>query len=232
MPENKDEDLPKTDENEETEADGNSKDENSKSKEIDSLEDAKSVIKALREENSKRRIAAKGLAEEKEKLNNRLDKLESGIKGIFKGEDKEATSEDRLARLEEREQKLLAERESQEADTALLEIAKDNGIAEKDYEFFNYLLEKKSAKLGENEELSDADFEAIVKKVKMNSKPANSTVINGDDPNRFSPEDTEEVTLKKFQNMSISERSVLYQKDRNSYTQLFNATKESDKRRF
>ncbi len=177
---------------------------------------AKALIKNLRKENAKHRTKGKNLEE-------RVGKMDKAIKALAGGEeDDDEPAETRLERLTQSHQVTAYER-------AVLEKAVDHGISGKEgRELFEFYVQKAAAALEEGEEMTDDDFEEVAAKVKKmtGSKSARTSVDGkGRDKN---PDDDGEVTLDKFAEMTVSEKTNLFSKNPDLYNRLM---KEAVKKR-
>lgn len=181
-------------------------------------EKTKRYLAKLRKENANHRSKAKDL---KSKLSESEEKRRAILKaaGI---EDESDTPEQKLKARE-------AELEQIAVRQAILELAIQNGVNKDNLEFFEFLVSKEAQKLGEGEELGDEQIAEIVKKVKKSGSKgtANSTVEGGKNPPPSGG--PTEVTLDKFVRMSISEKSLLYEKNRDLYERLVQEAKAKKK---
>lgn len=171
---------------------------------------AKAYIKSLRKENAKHRTGKKNLDE-------RLGKLEKGLKSLVSGDDDE---EDSLSPEEKLE--TLTQRTHVEAyQRAILEKAVDNGITGKDgRELFEFYVSKAANELEEGEELDDDAITEIAEKVKKLTgvKKSAKTSVGGGEPN---PEGGDDLTLDAFCAMTTTEKTNLFQKQNSVYNKLF-----------
>lgn len=189
----------------------------------------KAYVEKLRKENAKTRVKAKELEDDHKKLNERVSKFEGGLKNLFKEEgDDKLTSEERIAKLEERERKKEEAAAHLELTNAVKSAALEHGVGKADFEYFEYLVSKKLGALGEDEELSDDDLEKIAKQAKAKSAPK-STSVDGKNPDP--DEEDGEITIEQFQEMGIGARSALYQKDKALYERLVVAEKQAKKKK-
>jgi len=208
-----------------------SKDQESDDEEVDDEDDdsdeselefspkQKAYVEKLRKEAAKTRIKAKELETQHTQLSERFSKFEGGLKSLFKGEkDEKLSPEERIERLEKREQEQERSSQALELANALKEAALEHGVGKADLEYFEFLVGKKLEKLGEDEELSDDDLKALAKQAKAKSAAKSTSVDNDDEP---SPdEDDGEISLDEFQEMGIGAKSALYQKDKPLYEKL------------
>jgi hypothetical protein len=174
----------------------------------------------LRKENAGHRTKAKDLA-------SKLKVSEDQKKAILKAAGIEDESEDPDVTIS----KLSVESQQLAFRSAILESAVEHGIGKDDLEFFEFLVAKGVGELGEGEELSDEAMTTIVTKVKKgSSKNANTSVGQGKGGKAPDPkESTGEVTLARFITMSIAEKSLLYEKNRDLYTALITQAKAQKK---
>jgi hypothetical protein len=203
---------------------GNQDDEGDETEEQDNLDEvlkdqkkAKNYIKALRKENAKYRTKGKNLED-------RLGKLEKGLKGLAGGEDEDnLTAEEKLLATTQRVQISAYE-------NVILEQAIDHGISGKDgRKLFKFYVSEAAQELGEGEELSDEDIALIATKVKKmtGGKTVAKTSVNGKKASGNSdeapdPEETDNVTLDQFCAMNITQKTKLHSEDPATYQRLFN----------
>lgn len=178
--------------------------------------DTKKYIEKLRGEAAKNRT-------DKKQLNDRLTKLEGGLKSALGIESNEPP--------EKQIENLKAQTEAQQFRSAILEAALENGIAQNQVKYFQFLVSEAASALEEGEELSDDKMAEIVKEVKKASgSPANgggNTSVN--DKNKPDPDgdaNYKDTTLEQFARLSITEKSVMYQKNPDKYGSLMKQAKE------
>jgi hypothetical protein len=170
----------------------------------------KAYIKKLRDESASHRTKNKELTSvvktEKERT-----------KAILKA----AGIEDDSEKPEEKIKSLSAESQTLAFRNAILESAVHNGIPADQLEFYEFLVAKEASKLAEGEELSEATMTEIVAKIKKTgSTPASSSVGTGKGGGTPPPGNSGAVSLDAFCAMSITQKSDLYVKNPNLYTQL------------
>jgi len=184
------------------------------------LDDAKKLIKKLRGENANSRTKNKGLEE-------RLGKIEKGLKSMFgeEDDDDDRSPEDKLADAQ-------AQNESVAFQNAMLEFCLDNGITDKsDRKYLSYLVAEASEELDEGEELSEEKLAELVQEAKSRgkgsgSKKANSSADSGDGNDNPSPDGDSEVTLDQFAEMSVLDKNELYRNHPDTYKKLWAQAKE------
>jgi hypothetical protein len=202
---------------------GNQDDEDDETEEQDNLDDvlkdpkkAKGYIKALRKENAKYRTKGKNLEE-------RLGKLEKGLKGLAGGdEDETLTAEEKLLAATQRGHISAYE-------NTILEQAIDHGISGKDgRKLFKFYVTEAAQDLEEGEELSDEDIALIATKVKKmtGGKTVAKTSVSGKKASGNSeespdPDESDDVTLDQFCAMNITQKTKLHSEDPASYQRLF-----------
>jgi len=182
-------------------------------------DDVKSYVSKLRNENASWRKKVREFEAKTTTLETKLGSFESGLKKLVGGEEDDKTSpEEKLTILEQTRQGL-------ELENAILASAVENGIPADQFEYYSFLLNNRFAKLEENEELSEEMLEEVISKVKGNvSAGAKNTSVEGS--NTPNPESTPgTVTLEQFKNMSMTEKSVLFQKNKDLYNSLFSQAK-------
>jgi hypothetical protein len=165
---------------------------------------AQKQIKDLRKESAGHRNKYKSLED-------RFGKIESSLKKAFGDEDDDLTPEQRLEATQ-------MQLEQQEFQTAITNLALENGIGKDDLDYLGFLVEKQAGALEEGQELSDDDLLEIVQKVKSrNQGPADSSVDGkGGNGNPPAPKG-DEVTFEKFSKMSIMEKTKLFRENRALY---------------
>ncbi len=183
----------------------------------------KAYVDGLRKESAKYRTKAKELESKVTSTDERLTKFEGGLKKLFGDEGKEnLSSEERLARLEERAHQERQANEQLALRTALTDAAIEHGVGKADYEYFEFLVSKRLQALGEDEELSEKEVADIAKMAKSKNA-AKSTSVDGSGPDP--DEDDGELSLEEFMGLGIGGRSALYQKDKPMYEKLVAAEK-------
>ena len=174
-------------------------------------EKTKTHLKKLRRENAKWRTQNKN-------LNDRLGKLESGLKGLFGGDDNTEITADNINSLKGNNEALAFK-------TAVLEAAIEYGVGKDEREYFEFLVGRQISNLAEGEELAEDDLVEIAKKAKKKSAGGNART-SVDDSGAGNPDKKGNATLDQFVNMSITEKSDLFVKNRALYDQLFAQAKE------
>jgi hypothetical protein len=187
--------------------------------EDDSLDESKldaktkAYIQKLRKENGKHRTRAKD-----ERVKNA--ELVSKFKQMLGG-DEEEDAETIAQRLKQQNEELAVS-------TIILEQAVEHSVGKQDREFFEFFVKKKLASLEEGDELSEEDFADAAKLAKRASRNMGSA--DGGSENRTSVDGSHNinpdkkntsVTLEKFKQMGITERSELFTKNRKLYDELF-----------
>lgn len=180
-------------------------------------------IKKLRDEAAGHRVKAKDLA-------SKLKTSDEQKKAILKAagiEDDSEAPEEKLKTLSAQNQQLAFR-------SAILESAVQHGIAGDDIEYYEFLVTKATSELKDGDELTDEALGDIVKKVKKAGKgAANSGLGGGKGGSGGTPPPNDssqgQVTLDQFVRMSISEKSALYEKNKDLYTSLYNEAKAKKK---
>ena len=178
-------------------------------------EKTKAYVKKLREENARYRVKAKDSDSKSKAIDERYQKMEEGFRHAFGlSEDIELTEEN-FGALQEQSRSLSVENE-------ILKIAVEHQIPGDKIDYFQFLVTKSLGQLKEGEELSSEDIGEILGKVMPISGTGSSTSItssgtNGNSPN---PNSGNEVSLDQFCAMSITEKSLLFQKDADAYGRL------------
>jgi hypothetical protein len=172
---------------------------------------AQKELKSLRGESAKYRTDNKGLKE-------RLDNFEKNLKKVLGGEEEDDEAP------EVKIEKLQGHAQSLEVRTAFMEIAIENSISKDEYEYFEFLMGKALNGLGEDEEMSEEALNEIIAKCKSSEKkPADSSVNNGQQGKGQKKESG--VTVEEFAKMSMTQKSELFQKNRELYNSLFEQAK-------
>ncbi len=174
----------------------------------------KAYVEKLRRQNAKYRTSAKDARNK----NSELVKQFKAAMGVTEDEDHEAVAK----RLREENDGLVVGR-------IILEQAVEHGVGKADREMFEFFVNKKLQSLEEGEELSEDDFAEAAKKAKRASRGLGSG--DGQDDFRTSVDSnvrgnpdkkkTGQITLEKFKEMTVTEKSDLYVKDRVLYNELF-----------
>ena len=158
-------------------------------------------VKKLRSEAKDGRIATK-------KMQERLERLEGGLKNALGiEENSDVSPEDQIAMLQ-------SENLTTDFRLATLEAAVQNGITGEGVEYFEFLIQKKASALEEDEELSEEDVAEIANSVK--AKFGAGSTARGTSPAGGSPAPGKggDVTLEQFAEMSLGKRSELYEKNK------------------
>lgn len=174
-------------------------------------EKTKAHLRKLRKENAKHRTKAKNLED-------RLGKLEKGLKGALGVEDEEIT--------EESLEKIKGNNEALSFKTAVLEAAIEHGVGKDEREYFEFLVGKRLGALDDGEELSDEDLAEIAKKAKKKSGSGGMTRTSVNDDDAPNPKGGGKTTVDQFVRMSVTEKSELFTKNRALYDELFAQAKE------
>ena len=184
----------------------------------ESLEDlppwAQTQIKDLRKESAKHRT-------DNNSLKGEFDKLKKGMaKALGIGDDEDVKPEDKIADLN-------GQNDNLNFQNAVLSVAVQNGIGEKQIEYFSFLMEKAVEGLKENEELSDDQLAAVVQKAKeLGGVDNNSSVDDtGDDGKPKNPDSSGDMTLEQFCALNIIEKSTLYREKPDVYNRLVSQAK-------
>ena len=198
-------------------AEGNddAKDDSPGEKDLGWSSEQKAYIESLRKESAGYRTKAKDLESKHTTLNDRFSKLETGLKTLFGGESEDEAPESKLERLSEHNAAL-------EFHHAVAETALELGVSKADYEYFTFLLQKATSELGEGEELGEEELLEIAARAKRSAN-GKATSTSGKTPGMESNQ--EEVTLDDFAAMSLSEKTVLYNKNQKLYQELYTKAK-------
>jgi hypothetical protein len=188
------------------------------SKDLESKWDpeTKKYIESLRSEAGKHRT-------DKKALNDRLEKLEKGLKATLGLEDNEPP--------EKKIESLKAQTEAQQFQTAVLEAAIENGIGKDQIDYFQFLIEKAASQLTDGDEITADSMMEIVGKVKKaggasNSNGGNTSVDTTGKPNPDGAVDYGGLSLEQFARMSITEKSVMYTKNPDRYASMMKDAKQ------
>jgi len=178
-------------------------------------EQTRSVIDSLRKESAKHRTSNKELSSKLEEMGGRFSKLEQGLKGLFGEADPQATPEEQIQNLANKNQAL-------ETKTALLEIAFEHEVPKSEMKYFEFLISDEMSNLKDGEEISAEKLSEIANEVKAKSAPTSTSVGTRTNTPKTPKGDTGNngVTADQFAKMSISEKSALYAKDKETYTRL------------
>jgi hypothetical protein len=183
---------------------------------------AKAHIEKLRKENAKARLKNKELETKYTGLNDRFGKLEGGLKKLFGDGDDDLPPEKKI-------EKLSQQNEGLALSNAMKEAALEHGVGKADYEYFEFLVQKKMQGLKDDEELGEEELAKLAKQAKAKSAAKSTSVEGGDGPPP--DEDDGSLTLEEFSQMGIVARSALYQKDKATYEKMVNAEKAAKKKK-
>lgn len=173
-------------------------------------------IKDLRKEAAKNRTKASSLEE-------RLSRIESGLKKVVGGEDDDDLSpEDRAEALE-------AYAGQQEFETEILKLAINHNIGKDGLDYFKFLVAQAVSGLDEDEELGEDDIAELVKKAKVAGGGSASTSVKQSDEGSGTPppDKTAAVTLDQFCSMSMIQKSKLFDSNRALYDQLMQEARKA-----
>jgi len=178
----------------------------------------KDYIKRLRTESAEKRTKSKDLETKYTALQEQFNTLQTGMAKAL-GIDTEATPEQQIEALSHQAQ-------SFESENALLNLMLEHGVKNEGKDYFMFLMEKRAAELGEDEEFSDEAIKQIVSEVQAKSgavspvNGGNTSVRQG--ANQGAPQggNGKQVSIEEFAGMSISEKSQLYQTNPNLYSAL------------
>lgn len=186
-------------------------------------ETLKPYIDKLRKESATYRTKNKELTTQFNDLNGKFSKMDKALKKLTGVETDKEVDPDELASA------LSQERETNQTlqlRASVLEIAVDHEIVSRDaVDYLGYLIEKSASELKEGEELSEEDISGLVKKVKtqFGTKKSSTSVEDKKDP---PPSNGATVTVEQFSKMTITEKSLLFQKNAALYEQLLASAKE------
>ena len=188
---------------------------------VDSLPPwAQKTIKGLRKENAGHRTRANALEE-------RLNKLEGGLKGLF-GEEDPVPPEQALEQMQGTLHQVAMQNE-------ILTLAIENNIPAEGIDYFQYLLGNAVSKLQEGEELDEDAIKGIVAEAKSKgsnlpggaggttSPQSNSSPGKGNAPG--------EVTYEEFIRMGNDKQIELYRTNPHKYEELMREHKRNVRRR-
>ena len=186
----------------------------------------KAYIAKLRGESAKHRTKAKELA-------SKLETTEAQKKAILKAAGIESEDD----KPEEKLKKAVNDNHALSYRTAILEAAMEHGIAKTDVEYFSYLVEKRTAELKDDEELSDEAMGELVTEVKKrtgggkaNTSTGGGKGEGGKGSGNPPPEGgSGAVTLDQFCKMTFAEKSKLYGDNSALYNQLVNEAKAQNR---
>lgn len=178
-------------------------------------ESTKAYIQKLRGEAADRRTKNKELETKINELSTQFSGLQTGVAKAL-GIQTDLKPEEQLERVQGRAYEL-------ESENFMLRTMMEKGINSEQSDYFTFLLEKRAAELGENEEMTDDmvnDIVANVKKVSAftQSTSVSTTQANGQGPSSDNVGDG--PTVDEFVGMSVSEKSLLYAKNPAQYDAL------------
>ena len=176
-------------------------------------EEQKSYIKGLRDENAKYRTRSKEQGSQVDVLSERLGKFETGLKTLFGEEGEKLSPEETIEALQ-------AQNEGLAIQSALKEAAFEYGIGKDSYEYFEFLVSKRLNELGEGEEMSEEELDGIAQSAKARYASSSTSVGAGTVENPLPHVDGGAITLANFEAMTITEKSVLFQKSPDLYKSL------------
>jgi hypothetical protein len=178
----------------------------------------KAYLAKLRKENASHRNKNKDLV-------SKVQTVEQRNKAILKaaGLLDEEKPEEKLANA-------AATNNQQAFEILILKSSRAHKIPDENLEFYEYLMAKAFNALEEGDELSEEDLAAIVTKCKGGAgKSATSTVLRFDKDGKpikeAGPGESGQMTLDKFCEMSITEKSKLYLESPEVYETFFKAAK-------
>jgi hypothetical protein len=174
-------------------------------------------LKKLRKENASRRVSSKEANEKLAKMEETQKKLKVAL-GLEEEDDPA-----------EQVESLRSQNEALQMEIQLNSIASELEIPAKGQKYFKFLIHDRLSELEEGEELSDEDLAEIAKEVKgMGGNAPSSTGVNsgGQGGGGKAPSKGDEMTVEQFGQMSLTEKSALYQKNPKEYERLFSAAKE------
>lgn len=164
----------------------------------------KDYVKKLRTENKSYRQRAKGLEE-------RLGKIETGLKTVFGETPEKVDPETQI-------QELTKINQAKDMRLTVLETAMQHGISGKEaIDYFEFLMSKKAKG---NQELGEDDLKEIVSKVQSihgDGPKLTKTTITAEKP---ATEPQPAVDLNQFMKMSVMEKSELYRTNEALYNKL------------
>jgi hypothetical protein len=178
-------------------------------------EKTKAYIKKLRDENASHRTKNK-------ELSSSVKSERERVKAILKAAGIEEESE----KPEEQVKTLTAASNQLAFRNAVLETAVKHGISGDDVEYYEFLVTKAVGELEDGEELSEEKLTELVSKVKKTGgKGAANTSVDGGKGGGGTggqppPGGSGAVSLDQFVRMSITEKSELYTKNPDVYTQI------------
>jgi hypothetical protein len=174
----------------------------------------KKYLAKLRKEAAGHRTKGKDLASQ-------LATEKARTKAILKAAGIESEEE----KPEEKIKSLDSQNQSLAFDKAILELALEHGIPKDGVKYLKFLVNEAAAELPEGEELEEEKLAEIVaesKKGRGTGSGANTSVGTSKGKGAPAPggKSSGEVSLAKFCSMNTSEKSSLYEKNRDLYTSL------------
>lgn len=182
-------------------------------------EEQKSYIEKLRKENAKWRNKSKASNAEMTKLQERLSKLEGGLKKVVGADDEdEVDPETQIQALSAKAQKI-------EFEKTLSDLAIEHGIGKETFRYFKFVVNEALEALDEGEELDeDAIAELAIQAKRFGTSKGTGSSVGTKGPG--ATQETGAVTFEKFVKMSIQEKSALYGKSPELYNRLMSEAKE------
>lgn len=184
-------------------------------------EGTQAYIKKLRQENAKYRTGKKDSESELSTLKERFSNLEGGLKKALGIEDDDQVDP------ETQIQALQAQSENLQFELSVRDIALENGLGTKDQvDYLGFLIQKEAQNLDDNEELSEEKMVELIGRVKSSmgaGSPQSKTSVTGNNGQggENPPAGTDEnVTVERFTQMTLSEKSELFSKNRPLYDSL------------
>ena len=178
----------------------------------------KAYIEKLRKENPAVRTKALDLDTKVQGLNDKYSKVEKQIKKLVGvEEDKEVDADELQKRVGTLEEQLAKKELERVVDRAALKV----GLTEEDTEFLQYQVEKHLGTLTDEEEMKEEELLAMAKKIKAKSvRAGNSSVDDKKAGGDKDPDSSDGPTLEAFVAMTITQKSLLYQKQPKVYESL------------
>lgn len=171
-------------------------------------ERTKKYIEKLRRENGKHRTKANATGSE-------LQALKESLKKFIDGDD-DVPAEEQL-------QVVAAQGEAAMFRAAVLEAAIEHGVGREDREYFEFLVGKRLEEMEEGAELGDEELVEIAKAAKRAQSGSFGAGRSSVDDSKGAPKNPNgggSVTLDQFVAMSITEKSLLYGRNKALYDQL------------
>jgi len=182
-------------------------------------EKTKSYISNLRKENAKYRTKSKNLEDQIGSLNERFTGMQEAMKKAFNLEDGSQLTPEQQVEV------LGGQLEQAGLQNQIMLSAIENGVGKDSFDYYQFLLSKRIDSLEEGEELGDDDLQEIAQEARSKTAPnpaGNSTSVGGGDNGGRKPKpgDSDGITADQFARMSITEKSQVYQKTPELYSQL------------